>query len=421
MIKEPKRIIPVIASIAIQMCLGTAYIWSVFQTGIAAYLFKGNSANALLTFSLLLAVLTVGSTIGGKIQQKIGTRKIIIIGGIVLALGFFLSSFVKPDFGWVIWITYGIIGGIGMGFIYSTSIACCQKWFPDKRGMITGIIVSALGFGGVIFTPIARSIIKSLGNGAAGIGELYTFAILAGIFLIVCTVGGIFIVDPPSGYSPKGWIAPEPKKGTFVQHFNTQEMLKTSQFYFVTVTFMLACMAGLMMIGLASQIAIAKGIAVEVATIGIMIISISNSFGRLFWGWMSDKLGRRNTIFALLLATSVLIIVVNFVSGYWIFALIALVGFAYGGFLGNFPALTADYFGSKNMSMNYGVVLLGFGAGAIASSYIAGYFKDIAKNDISLMFPAFIIASAAALIGAVLMLLIKHPKAKAVNAPEIKE
>ncbi len=415
MTKEPKRIVPVIASIAIQMCLGTAYIWSVFQTGIANYLFGGNSANALLTFSLLLAILTVGSTIGGKIQQKIGTRKIIIIGGVILALGFFLSSLVKPAFGWLIWITYGIIGGVGMGFIYSTSIACCQKWFPDKRGMISGIIVSALGFGGVVFTPIARSLIKSLGGGVAGQGELLTFAILAGIFLVVCTVGGLFIVDPPQGYAPKGWTPPAPKKGQLVQHFSTSEMVKTPQFYMITGTFMLACMAGLMMIGLASQIAIAKGIEAEIAAIGVMIISISNSFGRLFWGWMSDRLGRRNTIFALLLATAVLIIIVNFVSGYWIFALIALIGFAYGGFLGNFPAITADYFGSKNMSMNYGVVLLGFGAGAIASSYIAGYFKDVAAANIKLMFPAFIIASAAAVVGAVVMLLIKHPKEKAVK------
>ncbi len=412
MTKEPKRIIPVIACIAIQICLGTAYIWSVFQTGVATYLFSGNSANALLTFSLLLAMLTVGGTFGGKIQQKVGTRNIIIIGGVILAIGFFLSSLIKPSFGWVIWLTYGVIGGVGMGFIYSPSIACCQRWFPDKRGMISGIIVSALGFGGVVFTPIARALIKALGKGLAGIGELYTFAILAAIFLVVCTVGGLFIVEPPAGYQPKGWIPPAPKKGTRSQQFTSSEMLKTPQYYMITITFMLACMAGLMMIGLASQIAVAKGIAAEVAAVGVMIISIANSLGRLFWGWLSDKTGRKNTIFALLVITAVLILVVNFVSGYWIFVLIGAIGFAYGGYLGTFPAITADYFGTKNIGMNYGVVLLGFGAGAVGSSYIAGYFKDIASSDIGLMFPAFIIASVASVIGAIIMLVIKYPKEK---------
>lgn len=410
--KQPNRIIPVIASIAIQMCLGTAYIWSVFQTGIANHLFGGNSANSLLTFSLLLAFLTVGGTIGGKIQQKIGTRNIILIGGVILALGFFLSSFIKPSFGWVIWITYGVIGGIGMGFIYSPSIGCCQKWFPDKRGLISGIIVSALGFGGVVFTPIAKELIGALGKGATGIGELYTFAILAAIFLAVCSVGGFFIVDPPAGYCPKGWTPPAPKKGEMTQQFSASEMVKTPQYFMITGAFMLACMAGLMIIGLASQIAVAKGVNPEIAAIGVMIISISNSFGRLFWGWLSDKTGRKNTIIVLLIISAVFITVVNFVSGYWIFALIAACGFAYGGYLGTFPAITADYFGTKNVGMNYGMVLFGFGVGAVASSYIGGYFKDIARNDIKLMFPAFIIAAAASIAGAIIMLLIKYPKDK---------
>lgn len=412
---DNKRIIPVIASIAIQMCLGTAYIWSVFQTGIANYLFGGSNAQAALTFSLLLALLTVGSTIGGKIQDKIGPRPVIITGGIILAAGFFFSSLAKPSFPYLIWIMYGIVGGIGMGFIYSTSIACCQKWFPDKRGLISGIIVSALGFGGVVFTPIAQSLINNLGNNQVGIGELKTFALLALIFIIVCTVGGIFITNPPKGYAPKGWTPPTTSKGGLIhQQFAPSEMIKTPQFYLITGTLMLACMAGLMMIGFAKPIAIAKGITPQIATVGVMIISIFNSFGRLFWGFISDKMGRKNTLLTLLIITSLIILLVNFAQGYWIFVLIAVIGFSYGGFLGTFPAITADYFGAKNMGSNYGIVLLGFGIGAVASSYIAGFFRDkaLAANDLSLMLPAFIIASVAAVIGAVMIFTLKPPKAK---------
>ena len=141
----------------------------------------------------------------------------------------------------------------------------------------------------------------------------------------------------------------------------------------------------------------------------MMIIAIFNSSGRLFWGWMSDKLGRKKTIMILLLSTAVFVLFVNMATGYLIFVLIAVIGFAYGGFLGVFPALTADYWGTKNMGMNYGMVLLGFGVGAIASSYIAGYFKNIAAKNIDLMMPAFIIASGAALVGAVIMFFLKPP------------
>jgi OFA family oxalate/formate antiporter-like MFS transporter len=416
--KAMNRWIPVLACVVIQLCLGTAYIWSVFQSGIAAKLFKGDNAAAALTFSLLLGVLTVGSTIGGRLQDKSGPRPVIFWGGIILGIGFILASFTTSAAPWMLWISYGIVGGFGMGMIYSTLIACCQKWFPDKRGMITGIIVSALGFGGVIFTPIARMLIKT-------VGELQTFAWLGGIFIVVCVGGSFFVKNPPAGFKPEGWTPPAAKGKLIHQEFTPSEMLRTPQFYIVTFTLLLACMAGLMMIGFASPIAVAKGLSVEVAAIGVMVISIFNSFGRLFWGSVSDKLGRKNTILLLLLATAGIILLVNMVSGYMILALVAVVGFSYGGFLGVFPALTADFWGSKNMGVNYGIILLGFGLGAIASSYIAGYYKNLATiretvdgvtkvvgTDLTKMQPAFIIASLAAIAGLLLMLLLKPPVRK---------
>lgn len=410
--KKLNRWVPVIASIAIQLCLGTAYIWSVFQNGVAAKLFGGDNAAAGLTFSLLLGVLTFGSTIGGMLQDKFSPKPVIIGGGIILGIGFFLASFTTDAAPWMLWVTYGVLGGFGMGTIYSTTIACCQKWFPDKRGFITGMIVAALGFGGVVFTPVAELLIKKLGGGVAGVGELGTFAWLGIIFVIVCVIGAFFVKNPPQGYRPDSWTPPAKKNGAPAhEDFTPREVVRTPQFYMVTGTLMLACMAGLMMIGFAKPIAIAKGLG-EVAAVGVMVISIFNSCGRLFWGWVSDKLGRKNTILLLLVATAITILFVNLATGYWIFALIALVGLFYGGFLGVFPALTADFFGTKSMGMNYGMVLLGFGVGAVASSYIAGYFKNVAAKDINLMLPAFIIASAAAVVGAILMFFVKPPKHK---------
>lgn len=418
--KSLNRWIPVLACVVIQLCLGTAYIWSVFQSGIAAKLFNGDNASAALTFSLLLGVLTLGSTIGGRIQDKSGPRLVVMWGGIVLGIGFILASFTTSAAPWMLWITYGVVGGFGMGMIYSTLIACCQKWFPDKRGMITGIIVSALGFGGVVFTPIARVLIKS-------VGELQTFAWLGVIFIVVCVGGSFLVRNPPVGFAPAGWVPKASRHNIIHQDFKPSEMLRTPQFYLVTCTLLLACMAGLMMIGFASPIAVAKGLTVEIAAIGVMIISIFNSMGRLFWGWVSDRLGRKNTIMLLLTVTAVIILLVNLAAGYMILVLIAVVGFSYGGFLGVFPALTADFWGPKNMGTNYGIVLLGFGVGAIASSYIAGYYKNLAnikevvdgvtkvvRIDLGMMQPAFIIASGAAVVGLILMALLKPPVRKAV-------
>ncbi|PKM62081.1 MAG: MFS transporter [Firmicutes bacterium HGW-Firmicutes-21] len=408
--KKTKRLSPVIASIAIQLCLGTAYIWSVFQTGIATHLFGGKNASAALTFSLLLAILSLSSGLGGKLQAKIGPRLTVIIGGIILGAGFFSASFASSDYPWLLWLTYGVMGGLGMGFIYSTTIACAQRWYPDKRGFITGLIVSALGFGGVVFTPLVEFLIKHFGNDTSALGELSSFKVLGIIFVVVCTVGGLFIKNPPVGFAPEGWT-PKTNGGVEAKEYLPSQVLRNPYFYFLTIALMLACMGGLMMIGFAKPIAIAKDMS-DTAVMGVFAITFFNSFGRLFWGIVSDKLGRKKTIVLLLIATSVLALCVNLVEGYFVYGLIALIGFAYGGFLSTFPAFTADLFGAKNNATNYGMVLLGFGAGAIASSYIAGHFKDVAKNNIDLMFPAFVIASAAALIAIVFILLIKPDKMK---------
>jgi OFA family oxalate/formate antiporter-like MFS transporter len=418
--KERNRWIPVIAGIAIQLCLGTAYIWGVFQKGVAVYLFNGNNADAGLAFSILLSMLTFGSTFGGYLQNKYSTRSVVIVGGIVLAIGFFLASFTAASMGWMIWITYGVIGGFGMGMTYSTTIACCQKWFPDKRGLITGIIVSALGFGGVIFTPFAEMIISKYGGGVAGIGELITFRWLALIFLIVCTIGGLFVNTPPKDYSPEGWTPPTPKPGIKQRDFTPSEALKTPQFYAITTTMMLACMAGLMMIAFGKTIAGYQPELKSIAVTGVMAVTLFNSLGRLFWGWVSDKIGRRNTILILLVSTAICVLLVKLViTNILFFALVAVIGFLYGGYLGTFPAITADYFGSKHVGMIYGMVLLGFGVGAVLASYIGGYFVDMAKAadpnvlDINVLFSAFITSSVTSLIGAVIMFFAKHPKAKA--------
>jgi OFA family oxalate/formate antiporter-like MFS transporter len=400
-----KKYPPLIAAIAIQLTVGIAYIWSVFQTGVADGVFGGDNAAAGLTFSLVIATLGAGSVAGGKVAAKYSTRLAVFIGGVITGAGFFLASFTKPGFSWLLWVTYGVMGGVGMGFVYSTTIACVQRWYPHKKGMVTGIIVAAMGLGGVVFTPVVAGLISAFGG--ESVGELKTFMVLSAVFLVTCTVGSVFMKDPPEGYlAGAGAAASGNKTAGAARNYSTKEMLKSARFYLITATFMLGCMGGLMLITFAKPIAIAKGLE-STATIGVLAVTMFNSLGRLCWGMVSDRLGRIKTIIILLVGTAALSLFVNGSAGYWIYVLIALIGFFYGGLLSNFPSLTAELFGPKNMAVNYGFVLLGFGAGGIISSQVAGYYKNMAAENIDLMAPAFVIASCCALAGVAMMVALK--------------
>lgn len=391
--KTRNRLIPVIAGIAIQLCLGTAYIWGIFQVEVINQ-FGWLPSTASLPFSLLIFFMSVGSVIGGRLQDKFGPGPVILAGGFVLGTGFILASFTTADKPWWLWLTYGVIGGIGMGTTYTTTIACSQKWFPDKRGLISGCIVSALGFGGIVFTNVANPLIKAR-------GVLETFIWLGVIFIVVCTVGSRFISNPPEGFLPKGFVPKINVAKSVAENYSPTQMMRTPRFWIVTLVLTLACASGFMVIPFAKTIAIDGGIPLETAAVGVMVISFFNSFGRLFWGWVSDKLGRRNTVFLLMLVTGTVIPFVIVAQSYAVFAVIAVVGLCYGGFLGVFPSLTADLFGMKNAGANYGIVLLGFGAGSILFTFVAGYFRDIGSVS-----TAFYIASAVSFAGALLLLLL---------------
>jgi len=424
----------VIAASAIQLIVGIAYIWSVFQTGVAESIFNGNNAAAGLTFSILLAILSLGSIVGGKLATTFSTRLVVFVGGLILAAGFFLASFAGAEHPWVLWVTYGGMGGIGMGFLYSTTIACVQMWYPEKRGLVTGIIVAALGLGGVVFTPPVEWLITHFGG--QGVGETSTFIVLAALFLVVCSIGSVFMRDPASPDSEdaeeevsitegstelaaEAVLASDKESGADTdaaalaagrpklrRNYTPAEMLKTKQFYMTAVIMMLACMGGLMMIAFARPIGVAKGLEAT-ATIGVLAIAISNSLGRLFWGSISDRIGPYSTIIILLGGSAVLTLFMSAAQGFWVFVLIGFIGFFYGGILSTFPSLVSDQFGPKYMATNYGYVLMGFGGGAIFASQIGGHFKNLAVNDVSLMYPAFVIVSAATLAGMGLMFVLR--------------
>jgi OFA family oxalate/formate antiporter-like MFS transporter len=395
-VRKYNRWIPVLAGIAIQLCLGTPYIWGVFRQPVIDL--GWSTTDAALTYSLLLGVLTFGSMTGGKLLDRLSPRVVLIIGGVIMSAGFFVAGLARPEAPWVLWATYGLVGGFGMGMAYSTVISTCQKWFPDKRGLVTGIIVAALGAAGLLFTPLASAWVAS-------IGVMATFRIFALIFLVVTVISALVTKAPPAGYVPAGWTPPV-KKEVSVYNFRPSQALRTPQYYMVTIAMLLACAAGLMVIPYAKSLGLDQGIPADKAALGVMIISVFNAGGRLFWGWASDRMGRKKTLLLLMIIAAVGMSFAAIAPGYLVFVVIAVVGFSYGGFLGVFPAITADYFGVKHVGINYGMVMLGFGIAAVSSSYLAAALE---KASGGLLMP-FLIAAGAAVAAAVITAFLKPPK-----------
>jgi OFA family oxalate/formate antiporter-like MFS transporter len=392
-----------IAGMVIMLCSGAVYIWGVFQ-GPLAKMFGWSQATTALTFSITLGIFALGTIVGGRIQDKIGPREVASVGGLMIGLGVFLASFTTADKAWILYSTYGVIMGFGVGMIYTPVIACMSKWFPDKKGMITGLVVGSLGGGGLVFTPIAKSLVVSS-------GVLGTFAIFGISFGIIIIGAAQFLKNPPAGYTPVGWTPPaagSAAAATAASNYTPGEMIKTPQFYLLSLILLIGCMSGLMVIPFGKILALQAGLSDAVATSAIMLISIGNAGGRFIWGATSDKIGRVRTLMILLLVSGVTMLFLNAAVGVMSLIGIGIVAFCYGGFLGTMPATIAEFFGAKNLGVNYGLVLLFFSASAVGAPLVSAMAKDATGNFKS----AFLIGGVASLIGLGLALITKPPAVK---------
>ena len=372
--KTENRWLVVIGALLIQVALGAVYIWSVFK-GPLIEKFHWEPAATNLTFSISLLVFAIGTVIFGRLQDKIGPKWVATIGGLLLGAGLILAS-KTTSVGWI-YLTFGVLGGAGIGAGYVCPLATCVKWFPDKKGMITGLAVAGFGGGALVFTPVAKSFINSY-------GVLPTFAYLGIIFGLCVIIGAQFLKNPPAGYKPAGWNPPVQASGkTAVDNYSTGEMLKTPQFYLIWVSYLFGCAAGLMIIGNALPIAKAQGLSEALAASAVMTVSIFNAAGRLIWGTVSDKLGRTKTLMFTFLICGIAMLCLKFLTGTAILIGVSLVGFCFGGFLAVYPSVTADYYGTKNLGMNYGTVFMAYGIGAVLGPMLYDLMKSPVAGQLS--------------------------------------
>ncbi len=397
------RWLVVVGAILVQLCLGAIYIWSVFRKPLQQAIEEGGlgltASQATLPFSIVLIFFATSTIIGGRWQDKVGPRIVATTGGVILGIGMLIAAFLHTFF-WLV-VGYGIILGIGIGFTYVCPISTGVKWFPDKRGLIVGLSVAGFGAGAFIVAPIAQQLIDS-------VGIFKTFAILGIVFSCIIVLSSQLLRNPPEGWTPKGWTPPE-KTLVTGQEFGPMKMLSSPQFYLIWIIYFFGCTTGLIVIGHTSPIGQKLAcLTPKVAAYAVSILAIFNALGRIFWGKISDTLGRLKTIFLMLLLCGIAILLYNtigkFPAYYWLG--VCIVGLCFGGYLSVFPAIIADFYGTKNIGINYGLVLMAYGVAGLFGPWFAAKMLE-ATGSYSI---AFIVAGVLCLLGAVISLAIKPPK-----------
>lgn len=343
------------AGVLLQMALGAVYAWSVFRIPLAKQ-FHWTISQVTLTFTIAIMVLGFASFFGGLWLKRVGPRVVALTGGALYGSGVFLASFSYHGLWWL-YLTYGVIGGIGLGFGYIVPISVLVRWFPDRRGLMTGIAVGGFGAGALVTAPAATRLIQS-------VGVLQTFAYLGVAFLIVSVVSGYFMQNPPEGWQPEGWT-PKPKElgQRSAKDLTLGGALKTWQWWALWMLLFLNTSAGISVISQEAPMfqELAKVTAIVAAGM-VGIVSIGNAVGRVFWAWASDTLGRRITFAAMFVLQVALF---WFLPSLHSAASVTVVGFiillCYGGGFGTMPAFAADYFGSANVGSIYGLMLTAWG------------------------------------------------------------
>ena len=405
------RWIIAIAGVFFQIALGAVYAWSVFRVPLAKQ-FGWSISEVTLTFTISIFVLGIAAFFGGLWLNRKGPRIVALSGGALYGLGVFLASFSHNL--WWLYFSYGLIGGIGLGLGYIVPVAVLVKWFPDRRGLITGIAVGGFGAGALITAPVATRLIQS-------VGVLSTFAYLGIGYLVVTIISGAFMQNPPDGWKPEGWSPTASETSQRAGHdFTLSEALKTWQWYALWLLLFLNTCAGISVISQEAPIfQELTGVSAVVAGGMVGVASLGNAVGRVLWAWVSDLITRRATFFVMFL---VQVLLFWFLPNIGAATLMTLVTFVvlmcYGGGFGTMPAFTADYFGPKNVGPIYGLMLTAWGfASAFGPLFIAHMRETTGSYSGALRVIAGVMA-----VSTLLPVLVRPPRASVVagGAPEKK-
>lgn len=382
----------VLGTIIVQMGLGSIYTWSLFNQPLVDH-FGWQLNSVAITFSITSFALAFSTLFAGKLQDHWGIRRLIVTTGIVLGAGLIISSQVSAL--WMLYIMAGVVVGFADGSAYITLLSNLIKWFPEKKGLISGISVGAYGTGSLLFKYINGALIQN-------VGVSHTF-LYWGIIVMILVIGGSFLVREAQVTSQSQSV-----KGVQANDYTVKEMLKTKEAYLLFIMFFTSCMSGLYLIGIVKDIGVSlAGLDVTTAANAVALVAIFNTIGRIILGALSDRVGRLKVVAGALLMTAIAVSVLSFVKlNYGLFfACVAGIAFCFGGNITIFPAIVADFFGLKNQSKNYGIVYQGFGIGALSGSFIAAALGGFA--------PTFTFIAVLSIISVIIALFIKAPGQRA--------
>ncbi len=361
------RWLPVLGGILMNLALGSLYAWSVFVLPLEQeFGWKRADTSWVYTIAVLCFALTFWAA--GWLQDVKGPKICAFIGGVLVSAGFFLSSYTTSLT--TLYIFFGVIVGIGNAFGYSAPTPVASKWFPDKRGLVVGLMVGGYGGGQAIFGTLASD------RMIPAVGWRTTFQILAAVFFVMTMIGASLLKNPPPGYRPEGWTPPPGHAAR--REFSFREMLATPTFYFLWIAFAFGTTAGQMTISQLVPFARSAGLGATIATYSLVVTSLGNAGGRILSGWMSDTLGRLTTLKTMVLLSAVAMPALFLWRAQVVpfFALIALVYWCYGTQLSLFASTTADFYGTRNLGRNYGILFTAWGAAGIFGPGIAGRVFD---------------------------------------------
>ena len=418
--KTMHRNLVVVGAILVQLALGAIYAWSVYTKALRDT--GWSKAETQLVFSAGLAVFAVIMVIAGRFLQnpRVGPRKLAMASGVVLGLGYILAGIFGAEHFTTTFIFVGIVGGAGIGLGYVVPIAVGIKWFPDKKGLITGLAVAGFGFGATLWMTLADRL-GPIGGGEMlkSLGVSGTFIAFGIAYFILVEIGSIWMIFPPDGYKPAGWNPPVfdgTKQFAGSVTLNSWQMLRTPQFYLILLTFAFGASAGLMSIGLMKlwpmEAMEAHGIPKEeasaAATLAMAVFfALCNGLGRILWGTISDKIGRKLSIILMMVTQGVFVIMFQWMAAdiitLYIFAM--LIGFNFGGNFALFPTITADTFGTKHVGQNYSWVFLAYAIGGIFGPIMGGKLGDTGNFPL-----AFTICGILCFVAVLTIILVRQPK-----------
>ncbi len=398
--------------VLVQLAIGAVYAWSTFSKAIQAdpSALELSKVQATIPFEVAIGMIFVGTFLGGRIQDKQGPRLVALVGVTIYSIGIILASFARDAADlWLLVLGYGVLGGFGLGLAYIVPIAMLQKWFPDKRGLITGIAVGGFGFGAVITSPLAQRLIDSSDDFQQYPTKVFLYLGIA--YLVMGLVGASVFKNPPAGYTVGGATAAA--KGaapasTAGKDFTQQEAMRTPQWYLLTLILTISVTAGISLISVAAGTATdVAGMSAAAAATLVGVMGLFNGGGRILWAAVSDKIGRMPAFIGILgLQGLALLAIPHAGSAVAFYVLCAIVYTCYGGAFGTLPSTAGDFFGVKNSGAIYGLMLIGWSIGGVVGPLLISWL--IGEDQAYTL--AFTVVGVIALVGAIIPVITRKPQ-----------